>query len=225
MHPRSRWLVVLSACLAASGAGAQSAAHYRLAGTVTGLDGAGVADAEVTIVLPSGDRALHSDSAGRFVAADLPVSDLTVRVRRLGYNPKSVDVHITGADRASSIVIELDPNPAELSAVKVRGIHDEPDARLREFYMRRSANSFGHFFDATDFEKRHTQFVSEMLRQVPGVTLSASSRVGNMLRIRGCAPLVWLDGVRIPQAQVDEVSTPSDVAAIEIYNSFAGIPA
>jgi hypothetical protein len=57
------------------------------------------------------------------------------------------------------------------------------------------------------------------------VTLSASGRVGNTLRIRGCPPLVWIDGVRIPNTQIDEVVTPSDVAAVEIYSSFAGIPA
>jgi hypothetical protein len=109
--------------------------------------------------------------------------------------------------------------------VKIREIAAEPDARLREFYARRQSNSFGRYFEQSDIEKRHPQFISELFRQVPGVSLSASGRVGNTLRIRGCAPLVWVDGVRIPKAQIDEVVTPSDVAAVEIYSSFAGIPA
>ena len=49
--------------------------------------------------------------------------------------------------------------------------------------------------------------------------------MGNVLLLRGCAPLVWVDGVRVPGAQLDEVAPPEDVAGIEIYNSFAGIPA
>ena len=146
-------------------------------------------------------------------------------MRHLGYTPKTVDVIIKGADNSESVIVALEPNPAELNAVDVRATQNEPDARLREFYARKASNSFGHYMDAADFEKRHPQFVSEMLRQVPGVTLSASSRVGNTVRIRGCAPLVWVDGVRIPKTQIDEVTVPSDVAAIEVYSSFAGIPA
>lgn len=225
MHPCISWLVVLAVSTAGVTANAQAATHYRLSGTVTGLDGAAVADAEVTIVLPKGERAIRSDTAGKFVATDLPVAMVTVKVRHLGYNPKSVDVTIKGGDNSSSIIVELEPNPAELNAVSVQAKGDVPDESLREFYARKSTNSFGRYFDAADIGKRRPQFVSEMLRQVPGVTISASTRLGNTVRIRGCEPLVWVDGVRIPKTQVDEVATPTDVAAIEVYSSFAGIPA
>jgi hypothetical protein len=33
-----------------------------------------------------------------------------------------------------------------------------------------------------------------------------------------------VDGVRLPGAELDEYTQGNDVAAIEIYNSFAGIP-
>lgn len=225
MYARNSWIVVLAVCTAVMTAHAQAVIHYRLTGTVTGLDGAAVPDAEVTIVLPTGERALRSDTAGKFLAADLPVSAVTVRVRHLGYNPKSVDVTIKGGDNGSSIIVALEPNPAELNAVSVRAKGEVPDEHLREFYERKSTNSFGRFIDAADIEKKRPQFVSEMLRQVPGVQISASTRVGNTVRIRGCEPLVWMDGVRVPKTQVDELATPTDVAAIEIYSSFAGIPA
>lgn len=225
MHLRNSWLVVLAVCAGGMSAQAQSATHYRLSGTVTGLDGAIVPDADITIVLPTGERALRSDTAGKFLAADLPVAAVTVRVRHLGYNPKSVDVTIKSPDNNSSIIIALEANPAELNAVSVKATQDAPDERLREFYARKSTNSFGHYIEASDIEKKRPQFVSEMLRQVPGVQISASTRVGNTVRIRGCEPLVWMDGVRVPKTQVDEVATPTDVAAIEIYSSFAGIPA
>jgi hypothetical protein len=188
------------------------------------MDGSAVPDAEITVLAGASDSLrLRSDTAGKFVASGLTVSAVTVRVRRLGFQPKSVDVTLrTGS---APIVITLEPNPAELGTVKIREIAAEPDARLRDFYARRASNSFGKYFEAAEIEKRRPQFISEMFRQVPGVTLSASGRVGNTLRIRGCAPLVWIDGVRIPNSQIDEVVTPSDVAAVEIYSSFAGIPA
>jgi Carboxypeptidase regulatory-like domain/TonB-dependent Receptor Plug Domain len=233
MNSRIRWLVAGAACgalmaapriAAAQSVTPQSAARYALAGVVAGTDGAAVPDAEITIVSVGADSVrVRSDSAGKFRASGLTTAAVTVRVRRLGYQPKSLDLMLR--EGSPPIVITLEPNPAELGTVKIREIAAEPDARLREFYARRATNSFGRYFEASEIEKRRPQFISEMFRQVPGATLSASGRIGNTLRIRGCPPLVWVDGVRIPNSQIDEVVTPSDVAAVEIYNSFAGIPA
>lgn len=229
MNSRIKWLVAAAACTALHAThplGAQNAVRYGLAGTVTGLDGGAVPEAEVTITVGRMDSLrLRSDSAGHFVALGLSSASVTVRVRRLGYQPKSVDVTLRSSSEPQPLIIALEPNPAELGMVKVREIAEEPDARLRDFYARKAANNFGRFIEASDIEKRHPQFISEIMRSVPGVTLSASGRVGNTLRIRGCQPLVWIDGVRIPNSQIDEVVTPSDVAALEVYSSFAGIPA
>ena len=229
MKPRIRWLglaIALAITPAwAPAAWAQTSVRYSVAGTVTGMDGAALPDAEVTIVAGRLDSVrVRSDTAGHFSASGLSSSAVTVSVRRLGYQPKSIEVTLRESGSAP-LVIALDANPAELGTVKVREIAEESDARLREFYARRATNNFGRFIEQSDIEKRHPQFISEMMRSVPGVTLSASGRVGNTLRIRGCAPLVWIDGVRIPNSQIDEVVTPSDVAAVEVYSSFAGIPA
>jgi hypothetical protein len=213
------------ALASAPAAWAQTSVRYSVAGTVTGLDGAALSDAEITIVAGRMDSLrVRSDTAGHFSATGLSSAAVTVSVRRLGYQPKRLDLMLreTGSP---PLVIALDPNPAELGTVKVREIAEEPDARLRDFYARKATNNFGRYIEGSDIEKRHPQFISEIMRSVPGVTLSASGRVGNTLRIRGCAPLVWIDGVRIPNSQIDEVVTPSDVAALEVYSSFAGIPA
>jgi hypothetical protein len=64
-----------------------------------------------------------------------------------------------------------------------------------------------------------------VLRPVRSISILPSRRIGNLVRIRGCAPLLWVDGVRLPGAELDEVVQPADIAAMEIYASFAGIPA
>jgi hypothetical protein len=221
---RRRWLACAALCAVSGTAIAQSSAHYTLSGTITGLDGAPVADAEVSIMQADVRvRALRSDTAGRFVAADLSAPLLSVHVRRLGYQPKVIDVTIRADDRKSNVVIALDPMPAELNKVSV--VAEETDARLRAYEDRKATNSFGHYIDGGTIEKRRPQFLSEMLRTVPGVTVTATRGIGNNVRIRGCAPLVWLDGVRLTRAQLDEVIQPSEVAAMEIYSSFSGIPA
>jgi hypothetical protein len=48
--------------------------------------------------------------------------------------------------------------------------------------------------------------------------------VGNLVRFRNCRPTIWLDGIRLQDAELDEVSSMDDVAAIEIYKSLAGLP-
>jgi hypothetical protein len=84
--------------------------------------------------------------------------------------------------------------------------------------------------------KLRPQHASEALRELPGViTRPAMGRIGNIVRLRGCGvrgqspekvgPLVWLDGVRLVGAEIDEVTSGMDIAAIEVYNSFAGVPA
>ncbi len=66
--------------------------------------------------------------------------------------------------------------------------------------------------------------MSQVVRTIPGVTL-IPSRFGSVVRLRGCKPLLWLDGVRLPGAELDELIHPSEVAALEVYPSWAGIPA
>ncbi len=45
------------------------------------------------------------------------------------------------------------------------------------------------------------------------------------MRLRGCKPGVWIDGVQAVSAELDDVVTPAEIAALEVYTSWAGIPA
>lgn len=207
-------------------AAARQRASYSLSGTIADHDGKPLEGAEVSLIEhDSVSRLVRSDSAGHFELRALPAASARLHIRRLGFASRTVDVAISGADYHSVVVIELDAAPTTLAGVEVVDIANEPDMRLRNYYSRKASNSFGHFIDGSAIESRHPQFVSEMLRSVTGATVTPSGRIGYIVRLRGCAPLVWLDGVRVPGAQVDELIQPSEVAAMEVYNSFAGIPA
>lgn len=199
---------------------------YALQGTVMGLEAAPVANAEVTVTEGThAPRRLQTDSVGRFSITGLSTATVSVRVRAFGYAPKTSRVAITSSERRASVTITLDPVAAELASAEITAAGADADRKLEEYYARKSSNGFGRFIDEAQIEKQKPRAVSEMLRPIPGVTLDASGRIGNIVRIRGCSPLVWVDGVRVPGAQLDEVAPAEDVAAIEIYNSFAGIPA
>jgi hypothetical protein len=206
---------------------ARARVEYTIVGTVTGIDAKGVSKAEVTLDAASGGpRRMQTDTAGHFTLAGLSTSTAVLHLRAFGYSPKTTTVRITTADNRAVVTISLEPLAAELMGAEVTASGADGDTKLAEYYARKTAsNTFGRYIDGDDILKRKPQFVSEMLRNVPGVTLEAGSRMGNILRIRGCSPLVWVDGVRMPGAQLDELAAVQDVAGIEIYNSFAGIPA
>lgn len=213
----------------ATAAQAQSPATYVVRGMIADHDGHAIADAEVALVeREAPTRVVRSDTDGHFEMSGLAAVSpaiLRLRIRRLGFAPRDVSVTFRDGEHRTAIEVTLDAAPAQLEGVSVTDLGGEGGSRLHDFYARKATNSFGRYIEGASIEKRRPLYVSEMLRAIPGVIVTASSRIGNTVKMRGCGPLLWVDGVRIPGAQLDEVARPGDVAAIEIYTSFAGIPA
>jgi hypothetical protein len=169
-------------------------------------------------------RAVRTDSAGRFQFSDLPRGKTSLVARRLGYEPRVYTVQIReGATRAFLPVV-LDPMPTELEKVIVMARVAASRGRLKEFYERKARSGMGTFIEREDIERRHPQWMSDMLRMVPGVRVVPNRGMGNAIRMRGCVPTVWLDGTPVRGAQLDEIVWPNDVAAVEVYRSSAGMP-
>lgn len=221
-------IAALAACPpAAARAQGPARVEYSLIGTVTSVDAEPVASADVSIEA-RGNRPLRrvqSDSAGRFTATGLLEVPSVVRIRAFGFVPRTVAVPEPGTSHQTSLTITLERVATELSNMSVTAAAPDSDSKLSDYRDRKATNSFARFIDGDEIARRKPPFVSEMLRGIGGVSLIAEGRMGNVVHIRGCTPLVWVDGVRMPGAQLDEVAAPEDVAAIEIYNSFAGIPA
>lgn len=219
---------------------------YAVSGTVADQNGKPVFDAEVALIEhDSATRRVRTDAEGHFRLEQLSDASNTLRVRRLGFRARTVPVTITGVARETNVVVTLEQSIAALDPMKVVEEDSEPvmpDARLEAFYKRAQTNSFGRYITEAMIEKAHPQYVSELMRTLPGVlirptrvSMGSASRIGNTVRFRNCGvqrespeavgPLVWLDGVRMPGAELDEVTQANDVAAIEVYPSLAGIPA
>lgn len=221
------------------GATQASPTYYTVSGTVADRAGTPIFGAEVSLI--EGDsavRRVRSDSMGRFQLTELTSMELILRVRHLGYEPTTLAVHVTKAGRTASILVTLDPNVANLAPVVIED--DEPaeraDPRMMAFRDRVATNSFGHYVTEAMLAQQRPQHASDVLRGLPGVSVRAANRrIGNIVRLRGCGvagqsaerggPLVWLDGVRLVGAEIDEVTAGMDIAGMEVYNSFAGVPA
>ena len=217
-----------ASCFPAAVCAAQGVPSVRPAYTLVGLvvDSAGAAVPQAQIdLLHSGlvVLRLRSDTGGHFLARGLHDRALDLRVRRLGYAPESVSVSVPAAFERADVRVVLSATIAQLSATTVYGERDPNDVRLRSFYERLANNKYGSYIEPKTIESRQPLFTSELLRRVPGIRVQPAQS-GNTVTIRGCAPVVWVDGARMQDAQVDEVVQPQDIASIEIYRSFSGLP-
>jgi Carboxypeptidase regulatory-like domain/TonB-dependent Receptor Plug Domain len=218
---------------------APGGAGYTVSGTIADRQGSPVIDAEVALIeRDSATRFARTDQNGRFRMSDLAEPSLIIRVRRLGFMAQKVPIEIKSGDRSATVFVTLEQSVAALDPMRV--VDDEgdtalPDARLEGFYRRAQTNSFGRYITEAMIAKARPNNVSDLMRTLPGVVVRPTGRIGNTVRFRNCSvqraspelvgPLVWVDGVRMPGAELDEVIQGDDVAAIEAYPALAGIPA
>lgn len=205
------------------GAQTHSAARYEVVGIVVDEGKAPIPSAELALMRqgePS--RIERSGSDGRFSFTNVRPGPIALTVRRLGYKATSVDVEMSPAGVvAAPVEVALEEIASDMDAVIVEG----SKGHLREFYEHKATNNFGKFFDRKDIDRLARSYASEVLRGVPGARLEASEQTGNRILLRGCKPIVWVDGMRAVGAEVDELARPSDLAGMEVYPSWAGLPA
>jgi hypothetical protein len=217
------------ATASAQGAQQQSAparSGYGVSGTVADAEGTPIDAVEISIVQhDSTIRRVRAGDDGRFRIDGLPSPRFTLVARRLGFLPRTTRVSIDDGQHSTTVFVKLDAVADKLGTIYVDdAAPDTRDPDLREFYRRAQSNKLGYYIDENTMRALRPEFASEALRRVPGVVIRPSRRFGNDVRIRGCAPLVWIDGVRSPGAQIDDLVSGASVAAMEIYSSLAGVP-
>jgi hypothetical protein len=199
----------------------RATAPYTINGIVRDEASAPLSDAEVTLSR-GGVRTQRARTGtdGRFSFDDSKPGDVMLNVRRLGYKTASKNVTVGETSRDNPVNFDLQEIASDLDAVVVEGSM----GHLQEFYDHKANNNFGKFFERKEIEKRNPVFLSELLRTVPGAALYASDRSGNRIFLRDCRPVVWVDGMRAPGAELDDVARPMDTAGLEVYTSSAGLP-
>lgn len=199
------------------------AASYHVGGIVTDGGGDPVNNVEITLLSAGVPHQVTATGAdGHFSLGDFSAGKATLQVRRLGYEERKLNISIGADSKPTYVEVLLTELPQKLEEVMVKS---DEQGRLRDFAEhKREPNNFGRYFDRGEIRKRNPAFASELLRTIPGVQVQASSFGGNTVRVRGCQPLVWVDGQRVPGAELDDVARPSDIAGIEFYASNAGIP-
>ena len=205
-----------------------SAQKATLIGTVRDTAGAPVGSADVAI---ASERVLtRTDSAGVFRITGLPAREIELSVRRLGYEPQSMNLTPTaGLNDTVRVVMQMRPEMLPGMTVSERDMHRR--IAIEEFYRRRVRGQ-GSYVTREDIETRHAMRLSDALAGVPGLSLSRQSVHGGMaIRFlnssvvrRDCVPEYWLDGVRAQNVSIDDFP-PSDIEGIELYRGASTTPA
>jgi hypothetical protein len=132
-------------------AGVSAARTYRFTGVVTDPSREPIAGAELVVLTPaSAGRSTATDDRGRFNLGEFTAGLLSFRVRRLGYEARTMDVQIGTGGQHTSVEIALTIVPAELANVFVTGA----PGRLNEFFQRRQQRAaFGRFMDQEEIRK------------------------------------------------------------------------
>ena len=199
-------------------------AAHEVQGTI--LDGSRLPLAQVEIVLIRDAAVVQtvlSRDNGRFTFGRVAAGPVLLHFRRLGYAAHTVELVVGPGGHPSVREIVLVELPSQLAEIEINA--DSADSRYRGFYERRQQRaSFGRFLEHKEIIRLAPPNPSDLFRTVPGIRILSASP-GNAIRIRGCQPMVRVDGQRVPGAELDEVIRPGDIGAIEFYPSSAGVPA
>ena len=223
----ARDIARLSIVLGADSAGgpADTAVHgsARLAGTVTTHDGRPLEGAQV--VVDGSTATAATDARGAFALAGVPDGSRMIEVRALGYAPTRVAV-APSRDQPSTVAIVMQKRVETLQRVTVYG---KESRRMRDLtgFAERSQRGFGRFLTRDQIDRADVQNVCDLLRRVPGVSISTDVGMGCGAFVRGignpngCQPTVYLDNLPFggTVAEFTRSMSPRDIMGIEIYST------
>jgi carboxypeptidase-like protein len=223
--------------LATRALGAQASASIGasiLGDVISSRDSLPVSGAQIR--LPADDRAVVSDSLGRFRVAGLLAGTHALLVRRLGYSPASALLTV-GAMESLYVSVVLDERSHELDDVVTRATRTPMKAARQEFEQRRHIG-VGKFVDGRELaEMTGEPLRLAIQRHVPGVApvydptssayYLASKRgpAGRALKsTTPCYVQIYLDGTRVAEPDqgnpwhIDQVP-PEMLEGLEYYDA------
>jgi hypothetical protein len=204
--------------VASAGAQEGSLGTGGIRGVVRDSMGQAIIGAQVT--MPGTSLVAESDDSGRFELAKVRPGMLSLRFRRLGYEPDTIDLLVL-AGKTIPLEVTLSRLAVALTPVVVTGRAELTGWRAG-FYQRKDVGA-GRYFTREDIEKRNPGLMSDMFRMIPGVTVVPSQGIiRNHLRFRGarggCAPLTFLDGAPLSAGEFDiDALSPRSIEAFEVY--------
>lgn len=181
----------------------------------------------VTLITEAGDsvNAVLSDGSGSFTLPAPAPGGYRLRAQRIGY--ADLLTSVLSVDDGEQITVEvlLGADPVSLDPLTVtsrrggeRGLIGAH--RRRADWIQRTG--IGRVITRADIAKQPRPYVSDYLFMVSGMRVEGSG-LDARIRVRGCSPQIFVDGVRAPGLSVNAVS-PDALEGIEVYRSMSEIP-
>jgi hypothetical protein len=154
-------------------------------------------------------------SNGSFSFPGIPTGRYQLTVEALGYEVLVDEILVTGD---SHLLVALVPRAIELEPLVVLSRR----SRYLEgvgFYQRRDLARTGSTFTREEVASAGGYLVSDVLRNVPGVTLRRTRTETPVVLFRGgCRPDVVVDGINLGvNVLIDDVVRPGDVEGLEVH--------
>lgn len=200
----------------------------RVRGVVRDTLGRPVDNARV--VVPGNEVEVGTMLGGVFALDQLPSGTWTIEARAVGFQPTRQVIDLVEGQEITT-EFRLADVPKTVDTVKVRA--DLSQRNLAGFEARMRAGMGGYFFDEKKIASRRVQWIADLLRGTPGVTIQPGSNGGkDQVRLRGlggsgdCWPSVYLNGVLavVDRGIIDDIVRPDDIKGIEVYPGTGTMP-
>ncbi len=184
----------------------------------------------VSILLQGTSLRRITDGTGSFVFPSVPHGVYDVAVEHLAYGRSSRLLNVPGGG-VVEVQLRLVPRAVALDSIVVQVRLRNPMMERGGYYSRRRSG-WGSYREGRDLERL---LVTDILREVSRVEIVIGQSVlDRHVRIREpgpygsqlCAPEVYLDGMLVAGGadMLDELLTPRQIEAIEVYRSMETPP-
>jgi hypothetical protein len=225
-------LLVAVAALSPRAVGAQSPAPVVatadtglavVAGYVVEPSGQPVAGAEVLVMgTPLTTRV---DAHGAYRLERVPPGSQVIRVRRLGFRPRTVQLDIA-PHVLNDLDAVLEPIAQVLAGVVIQAENGDMIGQLERFARHKELGQ-GYYLTPKEVARRHAIGTTDLARELPAVVVRKD---GTVTSNRGRTPYgchsatIFLDGTRLADNSTLDDVPASSVAALEFYPGDAGVP-
>ncbi len=197
-------------------------------GTIRSSKGPPIRDARV--VLWGSGREDTTNVSGQFTMSSLPAGTYSLEARALGFLPKRIPVDIPDGTVGAADVA-LDVFVPTLDTMRVRANRTNPLNDLSDFDRRKKMGG-GYYIDETQLNRRGAMFMADVLRGIPGVTITPHEIIGDKIMMRGtagagsCTPAIFINGARAlnQDGSLDGIVNPQQIRAIEVYSHLGSTP-
>jgi len=188
--------------------------------------------AATVMLLDSMDTAIawaESDSLGRFFMRVPTAGRYRLYADRLTYGEIFSEAFLLAGVGSVEVLLRMVPLPVELDGLVVTAERLRMKLEAEGFYRRRDYAP-GYFFDAEYMETWRPTFVSDVLRNVPGVAIRRGSMGGARVVSRrqpNCPLKIVLDGFKVDTAgtDLDYLVDVHQIIGIEVYPGAGGMGA